>query len=227
MSQESVVIAGGKVQISSFGLISEAWQIFKNNWTQILGFFIVVGLVQIVYQAADQLMVEWDESGLMFMAFNIASMFFDAFITAGTVFVTLKIVRGQQFAVKELFSQSGLIFKYFFGTLLYGLLVILGLVLLIIPGIYWSLKYWPVTYLLVDKKMGIKEAFGVAGRMTQGTKWKTIVFGLVCVGVAILGLLALVVGLLAAVPVISIAFALLYVKLLPRVEQKAQAVAKA
>lgn len=218
MSQESVIITGDKVQISSFGLIGEAWQIFKANWTKILGFLFVAFLVQMLAQASVNVATELDESGLLAFVFSLASMFFQAFLSAGLIYGMLKIARKQEFAISDLFSQSKLIFRYFFGTLAYGLLVMLGFVLLIIPGIYWAMKYWPMTYLLVDKDMKIGEAFGAAGKMTAGIKWQVFVFNLALVVVVILGLLALGVGLLVALPVMSIAATLLYVKLTARLE---------
>jgi hypothetical protein len=47
---------------------------------------------------------------------------------------------------------------------------ILGFILLIIPGIYFSLKYRYASYEVVQNNTGIVEAFSNSGKITDGIK---------------------------------------------------------
>ena len=91
------------------------------------------------------------------------------------------------------------IVPYLLGSIAYTLLVIGGMILLIVPGIILAIKYQYVTYLIVDKHMGVKEAFRLSGEMTQGKKMWLFGFGFFSALLVILGFVLLIIpGLLAA-----------------------------
>jgi len=92
--------------------------------------------------------------------------------------------------------------NYIIGYVLYVLAILAGLILLIIPGIYIAIRFQFVPNLLVDKKMKFKEAFALSTKMTENIKWKLFGFGLLqgimCLGIFLLGLIALIVGVIPA-----------------------------
>jgi len=98
--------------------------------------------------------------------------------------------------------------------------VAFGFILLVVPGIYWAIKYSFSELLFIDKEIGIKEAFNLSGKMTQGIKWQLILFGLAILGINILGVLALGVGLIVTVPLSILSNLLLYTHLLSRLPKK-------
>jgi uncharacterized membrane protein len=93
--------------------------------------------------------------------------------------------------------------NYIIGYVLYILAILVGFILLIIPGIYVAIRFQFVPNLLVDKKMKFKEAFAMSTKMTEDIKWKLIGFGLlqglIGIGVILAGLIALIVGVIPAV----------------------------
>jgi hypothetical protein len=92
--------------------------------------------------------------------------------------------------------------NYIIGYILYILAILAGLVLLIIPGMYVAIRFQFVPNLLVDKKMKFKEAFALSTKMTENIKWKLFGFGLLqgimCLGVVLVGFIALIVGVIPA-----------------------------
>lgn len=112
--------------------------------------------------------------------------------------------------LKMLFSQHKLFWRYLGASVLYGLMVGFGLILLIVPGIYFALKYQFFSYLIVDKNLGVFDALKKSGEITKGVKWKLFGFWFALVGLNILGLLVLLVGLLVTIPTSILAYIYVY-----------------
>lgn len=92
--------------------------------------------------------------------------------------------------------------RFFLGSLLVGILVLLGLVLLIVPGIILGLALSFVTLLIIERNLGPIAAIKESARITKGKRWKLLLLGLANFGILILGIIALGVGLLVAIPVV-------------------------
>ncbi len=95
--------------------------------------------------------------------------------------------------------------KYLGATLLSMLIIAGGLILLVIPGVVFSLMLMFVAYIVIDRELGPVEAIGESRRITRGHKWKLLGFALALAGINILGFLCLIVGLLVSIPVSSLA----------------------
>jgi uncharacterized membrane protein len=130
--------------------------------------------------------------------------------------ISLKIVDGKKPEFADIYKHYNLLLNYFLGSLLYGLVIIAGFILLIIPGIYWGIKYQFITYLIIDKKMGPLEAFKKSGKLTNGVKMKLFWLGIAFIGITIVGMLLIGIGLIVAWPVIALAAAHVYRKLSPK-----------
>ncbi|EKD96462.1 MAG: hypothetical protein ACD_24C00035G0005, partial [uncultured bacterium] len=110
-------------------------------------------------------------------------------------------------------STTHLWLKYLLGSLLYGAIVMIGLLLLIVPGIILAVKYQYLMYLVIDEELGPLEALGKSGRITNGNKFNLFIWGLVMALVNVVGALAFFVGLFVTIPLTSIASAYIYRKL--------------
>ena len=96
--------------------------------------------------------------------------------------------------------------KYFAATIVVWIGIILGLILLIVPGIIFALMFMFATIIVIDRERGPIEAMKESMRITRGHKWPLLGFALVLVLLNVLGLLALGVGLLVSIPVSLLAF---------------------
>lgn len=103
---------------------------------------------------------------------------------------------------------------YVIATILYSLAVTAGLVLLILPGIYYGVQLQFYSYIIVEHKdMSPIHALKKSLAITKGHFWKLFGFFLIILSINILGLLALGVGLLFTLPITTLAYARLYRKL--------------
>ena len=150
--------------------------------------------------------------------FNIIYWIAQTIISIGIIKIVLKFLADEKPEFVELFRFQGNFWRYVGSSILYGLIVIGGIILFIVPGIYWAIKFQFFGYCVVDQKLGPVEALKKSSKITYQVKWKLLGFGLVMVGINILGFLCLFVGLFATIPTTMIAFAYVYRKLLSQTE---------
>lgn len=96
--------------------------------------------------------------------------------------------------------------KYIGTTILYVIAVFGGFLLLIVPGVIAAIAFMFALYLVVDKGLGPIEALKESARITKGNRLRLFALLGAITLVSLLGLVALVVGLLVAIPITSIAF---------------------
>ena len=90
------------------------------------------------------------------------------------------------------------------------LAIAVGFLLLIVPGFIVSMGLAFVAYIVVDRGLGPIEAMKESWRVTKGHKWQLFLLFLALIGINLLGVAALVVGLLVSVPITMLAAAHAY-----------------
>jgi uncharacterized membrane protein len=96
------------------------------------------------------------------------------------------------------------------ANLVVGVIIALGIVMLIVPGIIFACRLAFVPYLVMDRNMDVMDALRVSWDMTRGYGWQIFFMGILAFFVAIAGLLALIVGVFISMIVIQGAFAAIY-----------------
>lgn len=134
-------------------------------------------------------------------------------LTIGLMKIFLRMYDGEDPKIEEIFSYYKLFWNYISVSILYGLIVLGGLILLIVPGIIWAIKYSFAPLIVVDTGVGPRAALRESANLTKNLKSRLLGFGIVCVVVALLGYLVFMVGALVSVPVVSFAWIYVYRKL--------------
>lgn len=203
-------------QVPSFGSKKEVLKFGFETTKANIKFFILVLLVS----ASIQIISSWisnavpEEQSLISFLVGIIIWVVASVVAVGQLKIALKFIDKQKAEVTDLFSYYKLALKYMAGSILFGLIVAVGFILLIIPGIIWSIKFQFYSYLIADKGMGPIEALKMSWQMTKGVKWNLFLFGLLTTLINIAGALALVIGLIITIPTTTIATASVYRKLL-------------
>jgi uncharacterized membrane protein len=154
----------------------------------------------------------------MYIFITVVSIVIDSTLNMGLIRITLELHDNGRFQAADLFNCIRLIFKYLIGSILYSLLVIIGLVLLVVPGIIWAIKYHFFFYLIVDKKLGPIEALEKSAQITNGAKLDLFFFFIILILINLLGALCLIIGLLVTIPIAMLATAHVYRQLLANSE---------
>ncbi len=164
-----------KLQFSTSQVFGEAWQILKAKWTFLLGVWAVIFGVSFVGEILRSAAAE--QGGILPAFISLAIQVLSLILTIGSVKVVLKVVRGETADIAELFKDNvQFIWQYFLLSLVMALIVIFGFLLLIIPGVIWSLKYMFAPYALIDEKLSFSDAMAKSDEMTRGIKWQLFWF---------------------------------------------------
>ena len=132
-------------------------------------------------------------------------------ISYGADWVFLKAVRGERVEIKDMFSVfQGNYWNAVVANVVVAVIVGMGFVMLIVPGIIFACRLAFVPYLVVDKQMDVMEALRVSWNMTRGYGGQIFLMGLMAFFIAIGGLLLLIVGIFISIMWIKTSFAAMY-----------------
>lgn len=143
---------------------------------------------------------------LLYTALFLASLPFGGFLFAGPLtggffIVAHRINKGNHVLIDHFFDGFKFFIPLFLSTWISALMVFLGTLAFIIPGIYLSVGYTFVLFFVIFAKMDFWEAMELSRKLV-GREWFSI-FGLTLVlGLLnFLGALAFGVGLLFSIPI--------------------------
>ncbi len=158
------------------------------------------------------------EAGSAFASFQqngsplnmLISQVISIFLSLGISRIGLNLVSGKEFSVGMLFGGGRKLLPALGATILYGVMVALGMVLLIVPGIYLALRYGQYLTAMVDRDMGIMESFQYSSSLTTNNRMNLFLLVLLAIGIMFAGCLALVVGMIFAFPVVWLGWIVAY-----------------
>ena len=126
----------------------------------------------------------------------------------GTTAFFISLIENTNFEAKDLFKVIGV-------TILMGLIVMLGYICFIIPGIILTLSYSLVPIILIKKpELGIVETLKYSREKMQGHKLDAFVLGLSFIGWAILGTLTFGILYIWLFPYMQLTFTKFYLNIL-------------
>jgi hypothetical protein len=150
----------------------------------------------------------------------------NAFLQAGFHILLMRIARGERAELGDLFAGTRFFWRLFWGNILFTLMTYAGFALLIVPGFFVILIFWPFSFVIVDQNTGVVESLRKAKDLMTGNLLAVFILGLAAIGINILGQMACYVGMIFSVPFSSLIFAVAYcrmVRQIPHVRQTATA----
>jgi uncharacterized membrane protein len=188
------------------------WGVAKRNVIFFLLIFVIAAVASGIFQGVQDATKE--QAPFISLLFALAGLFVTTVVSIGFTRISLKFADGETPRFEDLFTGYPLFVNFFFASVLYGLIVIVGLILLIVPGIMWAVRFSQFSYLVVDKGLSPAESLRKSADITQGARWHLVLFALILLGINLLGALALGIGLLWTIPTAMVAAAHVYRKLL-------------
>ena len=131
----------------------------------------------------------------------IASNVLSIFLSLGVTRIALNVVSGKEFSIEMLFAGGRKLLPAIGATILYMLMVLIGLCLLIVPGIYLAVRYGQYLTAMVDRDLGIMESFNYSSSITTNNRMNLFLLTLLGIAIMLAGCLALCIGMLFTVPV--------------------------
>ena len=188
--------------------LTVGWETFKTNVFFLVGLVVAVGALNAVLDHAS----DYSESSPWVTEVIVRSLAFlvNCLIELGVINIMLKFVDGKSPEFADLFNRIELAFPFAVATVLYFVMVAIGLILLIVPGIYLAVRFCFYGYFIVDEACGPLEALDKSARLTEGVRMELFLFGLILVGINIIGAAMLLVGLIITMPVAMLAAAFVF-----------------
>jgi uncharacterized membrane protein len=154
------------------------------------------------------------------MIFPIINSIVSLLLTVAVISVTFVIVDGHVPKFHDMlkpFATYKVAWHAILATLLSLVIIIVGFLLLILPGIYLATRLKFYLYALIEhENMGVTDSLRRSMELTKGLFWKLFGWNLLIALINIAGLLAFGIGLLFTVPTTVIAYTYLYRKLSPK-----------
>ena len=195
------------------------WRAFKSSAsTLVLATLLVVAVAAVLSFASEAIAPSPDmmgaDGGFEFQGGALLGSFVAQTITGGIAFLatamfvrgTLDITEGRPFSIGSAFSRIPVVPVIITGILI-SLLTTIGFLLLFLPGVIFAIFSFFTIYFVVDRDESPLKAIGSSFSMVGSHLGAALLSGLLAVLVLMAGTIALIVGLLVAIPVTALAAA--------------------
>ncbi len=122
-------VARGRIvpsRIEVGDVFGRAWAIYREQWTMCLGLVLVAWLISTGVNFV---------AGMIPIVGPIASALFSVWIYVGVAIGLLRIARGQETTIGDVFNGGPYFARIFFASLLYGLMLLAVFGILFVPGL--------------------------------------------------------------------------------------------
>ena len=216
----------GDYEFGAMNTISEAWEVTSGFKRYLLGagivMYVIVGVVLGIVGAIF--------GGVLFggggdappnpFSMIIAQLIMQPLVMAvmmpfvgGIVVMCLKQIKGQPVEFGDLFSAFNKTLPLLLAAILINIMVLLGMVFFILPGIYLGVSYLLVVPLIVDRDLGVWEAME-ASRKAITRSWFSVfgMYFLLCL-IMMVSMLPLFIGLIWTIPLFALSIIMMYQKM--------------
>jgi uncharacterized membrane protein len=188
--------------------IGVGWERFTQYPGILIGSLLFVQIISLGLTFLPGLL--GDQPALV-LVYNLIALFVLMGLTVGFVQLLISAHDNSHPHFTQLFSGfDKRLLSFFAAALLVGVAVALGLVLLIIPGVYLLLGLFFWQYPIVEDSLGPVEAMKYSWRITKGGRLNLLGFLAVSFFINMVGLVLLGVGLLVSAPTTALATVYIY-----------------
>lgn len=197
--------------LSSFSVseaLSGGWKFFQSHVGQI----VTVGVVYLLASAVPSAILQMiaGENATLSSALSLVLNLWTMYLSLGMTRYMLALIRGGNPELSMMFNNSDGYVNYVIMNIRYSIVIIGGMLLLIVPGIYFAIKYAFTLMLVADGKSNGSEAFKMSAAMTEGRRFDLFAYGIVSAVIVFIGFIALIIPGIVAAAVSGIGMVLLY-----------------
>jgi hypothetical protein len=158
-------------------LLDRTFQIYRQNFTLFAGISALPAMCVLVFQVAFLLLTKNGGAnpvataaiaGVMALVFMVANLIATSVSTAATTFGVSDINLDKSTSISACLSRvRGKIGRVIYASLELGVRIGVGLILLVIPGVYWAGKYGLAVPAVVLENIKAKQAFKRSSELTK------------------------------------------------------------
>lgn len=186
---------------------AQAWDVLKRCFLELL----LLAIVWALLSAPSG----WFRESLVGTAYHVLVL---GPVGFGGMYAFLRAVRGGTPEIGDLFvAFRGDYVQVVLASLLMGILISIGFVLLVIPGFIAIVRLAWVPYLVTDEHLDAVGAVRESWERTRGHGWTIFGIFLLAIPIVLIGLVLLVVGVIPALMLAQLASAALYADVTARI----------
>lgn len=169
--------------------LTKGWELFKVQWLETLAFTLLVFTLQgiLTHYLKDYVL--------------LISIVISPPLTSGFYLVANRISRGVEVSFSNYFDGFSYWGVLIITSLISGVLTFFGILALVLPGIYLAVAFMFGIPFALFSGMDFWTSLELSRKLITLNWWKFFGFGIVLVGLNVLGLLFFLVGLLVTIPV--------------------------
>jgi uncharacterized membrane protein len=199
-------------KINFSDLFKTAWRALLNQfWLLVglsVGFTIIFSLILIYIIPAKGESISIGGVIVALLSLLLLCLFYLGFLKN-----CIQTLEGDEPQFSAYGQVSGNLFSFLIATILFGILIIIGLALLVVPGIYLIVRLQYFYAFMADEKTGIIESFKKSWEITKGQSLKLFLLMLLMLLISFAGMIAFVIGIFITTPLIALMYASVYRKL--------------
>ncbi len=208
-------VQGGEVQYRTYDLpigdcIRQGWDLALQNLGPFVGFTCIVIAIHVALAFIP--ILGW-----------IAGVVINPALSAGYFIYVSKKIRGEAAEFQDFFGGFDYLGQLFLVGLVSGILIAIGILLCIVPGLYLMVGYMFASFLVVARRLDFWPAMETSRRAVTDNLGEMIVLLLALLGINVLGALACLVGLIVTVPLSYCALVVAYHKIFEETDVSATA----
>lgn len=146
----------------------------------------------------------------LYVICTLANMVVSLFLYLGLTRVALNYVSGNDVSVSQLFGEGRKLLRAAGAGILVGLAVLLGLVLLIVPGIWLGLRLGQIVPAILDRNLGVMDSIKYSWDLTRNSALSLFALSILGGLISLAGILACGVGIIYAMPIVILSMAVAF-----------------
>jgi hypothetical protein len=191
-------------------IVKTAWEVFKLQVWLLVGILIAMSIISFLIQLIS---ISVQGSTVASLAVSIISLIISSLFTMGYLKNHFQALDGDEPQFSAYGQQAGKLVTYIASSIIYGIVVTIGLCLLIIPGIYIALRLQFYTAYIVEEDAGILDSLQRSWELTQNHVLSLFLLALIMMLFIFAGIILLGIGILVAIPLCYIMFCTAFRKL--------------
>jgi predicted Ser/Thr protein kinase len=195
---QEILARGYTLDIGS--CLRRGWALVKSNFWPLIGVSALIGLLIAIAHSAGTAITA--EHGKVNGGGGILGLLVDGPLVGGLYLYYLKKIRGEVVTIETAFAGfSNRFLHLFLGSFVSFVLIGLGFLCLILPGIYLLIAWWFTLPLIMDKRLDFWSAMELSRKTITQHWWKFFGFGIVLLLLKVAGLMVFCLGFFIACPI--------------------------
>jgi len=179
--------------------IGYGWETTKNNLGLFILLFLVVWVIELLLSFLGGAVSR--NAPFVGFLFNLIGYIVGLFLQMNLIKIALEIYENHPARLEDLFVVPAHWLSYLAAGIIFGIVVAIGFVLLLIPGLYMLTRWFFFGYAIVDRGAEATQSLGTSWDLTRGHVLETFLLIVVLFFLNIIGAIFFGVGLLVTAPI--------------------------